>query len=91
VNKSDLITSVAAESGLTKVDAERAIDATFKSITLALQSDNDVRLVGFGTFAVSHRAQSEGRNPQTGEKITIPERKLPKFRPGKQLKDALAK
>ena len=91
MNKSDLITSVAAESGLTKVDAERAIDATFKSITLALQSDNDVRLVGFGTFAVSHRAQSEGRNPQTGEKITIPERKLPKFRPGKQLKDALAK
>jgi DNA-binding protein HU-beta len=91
VNKSDLITAVASKSGLTKADAERAIDATFESIQNSLKKKEEVRLIGFGTFAVSQRPATEGRNPRTGEKIKIPAKKLPKFRPGKQLKEAVEK
>lgn len=90
MNKSDLVASVAGGSGLTKVDAEKAIDATFESISMALKKGEEVRLIGFGTFAVAERPASEGRNPRTGEKITIPAKRLPKFRPGKQLKDTIA-
>lgn len=89
MNKNDLVTSVAEKANLTKADAERAIEATFESITLALQNKEEVRLVGFGTFLVSERGETEGRNPRTGEKIVIQAKKLPKFRPGKQLKEAV--
>jgi DNA-binding protein HU-beta len=91
VNKSDLVTNVAKASGLTKADAERAIDATFQTITKSLKKGDDVRLIGFGTFATASRKATEGRNPRTGEKIKIPAKRLPKFRPGKQLKEAVEK
>lgn len=90
MNKSDLIGSVAKQSGLTKADAERAIDATFQSITVALKKGDEVRLIGFGTFGTAKRAATEGRNPRTGETIKIPAKTLPRFRAGKQLKEAVA-
>ncbi len=90
MNKSDLIGSVAKQSGLTKADAERAIDATFQSITVALKKGDEVRLIGFGTFGVAQRAATEGRNPRTGATIKIPAKTLPRFRAGKQLKEAVA-
>ncbi len=89
MNKSDLVASVAKNAGLTKADAEKAIDATFSSITSSLQAGADVRLIGFGTFATAQRKATEGRNPRTGEKIAIPAKRMPKFRPGKQLKEAV--
>jgi DNA-binding protein HU-beta len=89
VNKSDLISDVAKNADVTKVEAEKVIDAVFVSITNALVENDEVRLIGFGTFAVSERAATEGRNPRTGQKIAIPARRVPKFRPGKQLKDAV--
>ena len=89
VNKNELVAAVAENSGLTKADAGKAVDAVFDSITSALKTGDEVRLVGFGTFAVSARAASEGRNPRTGEKIKIPASKQPKFKAGKGLKDAI--
>ena len=89
MNKQDLIASVAEGSGLSKADAGAAVEAVLDSIVGALKSGDDVRLVGFGTFAVAARAASEGRNPRTGEKINIPASKQPKFKAGKGLKDAL--
>lgn len=90
MNKSELVSSVAGKSGLSKADAEIAIESTFESIVESLKEGNDVRLVGFGTFAVVDRAASEGRNPRTGEKIQISATRVPKFRAGKQLKEAVA-
>lgn len=89
MNKNELVTAVAAATGLSKADAAKAVDGVFQSITDALKTGDEVRLVGFGTFNVAERAQSEGRNPRTGEKIDIPASKLPKFRAGKGLKDAV--
>ena len=89
MNKNDLVAQVADVAGLSKTDASKAIDAVFDSIADAMKKGDEVRLVGFGTFAVAERAASEGRNPRTGEKITIPASKQPKFKPGKNLKDAL--
>lgn len=89
MNKNDLVSAVAASSGLSKGDAASAVDAVFDEITNALKGGDDVRLVGFGTFAVSHRAASKGRNPRTGEEINIPASKQPKFKAGKGLKDAV--
>jgi DNA-binding protein HU-beta len=89
VNKNDLVAVVAEAAGLSKADANKAVDAVFDGITGALQKGDEVRLVGFGTFAVAERAASEGRNPRTGEKIAISASKQPKFKPGKGLKDAL--
>jgi len=89
VNKNDLVAHVAETAGLSKADASKAVDAIFDGITTSLKNGDEVRLVGFGTFAVAVRAASEGRNPRTGEKITIPESKQPKFKAGKTLKDAL--
>lgn len=89
MNKNDLIASVASKSGLTKADAARAVDAFCDSVTDALKKKDDVRLVGFGTFAVSHRAATTGRNPRTGETINIKASNQPKFKPGKALKDAV--
>jgi len=89
VNKNDLVAAVAEVAGLSKADANKAVDAVFDGITDALKKGDEVRLVGFGTFAVAERAASEGRNPRTGEKISIPASKQPKFKPGKGLKDSI--
>ena len=90
MNKADLVSAVANLSGFSKTDATKAIDSVFEAITNSLKRGDEVRLVGFGTFSVQDRAESEGRNPRTGEKITIPAARLPKFKPGKGLKDSLA-
>lgn len=89
MNKNDLISSVAADSGLSKADATKAVDAVFDSIEKSLKSGNEVRLVGFGTFSVADRKASTGRNPRTGETIQIPASKQPKFKAGKGLKEAV--
>ncbi|CAO3407149.1 HU family DNA-binding protein [Azospirillum largimobile] len=89
MNKNDLVAHVAEASGLSKTDATKAVDAVFDSIAESLKKGDEVRLVGFGTFAVAERPATEGRNPRTGEKIDIPASKQPKFKAGKTLKDAL--
>lgn len=89
MNKNELVDAVASAANLKKADATRAVDAVFDSITESLKNGDEVRLVGFGTFAVSERSASEGRNPRTGEKIAIKASKQPKFKAGKGLKDAL--
>ena len=89
MNKNDLIAEVADRSGLSKADATKAVDYVFDIITESLTKEEEVRLVGFGTFNVSHRAATEGRNPRTGEAIQIPASKQPKFKAGKGLKDAV--
>lgn len=89
MNKSELIAVVAETSGLTKNDAGRAIDGVFSAIASALKDGSEVRLVGFGTFTISRRAATEGRNPRTGAVIKIPAAKQPKFRAGKGLKSAV--
>jgi len=89
MNKNDLIAQVSDTTGVSRSDATRLIEATLDAITSALKSGDEVRLVGFGTFAVSQRAATTGRNPRTGEEIQIPAVKQPKFKAGKQLKDAV--
>ena len=89
MNKSDLVQSVADNAGISKADSAKAVDAVFDCITASLKSGDDVRVVGFGTFSVSHRAASTGRNPRTGETIQIAASIQPKFKAGKALKDAL--
>ena len=89
MNKNDLVAVVAGAAGLSKADSAKAVDGVFGAITDALKKGDEVRLVGFGTFAVSERASSEGRNPRTGAKISIPASKQPKFKAGKGLKDAV--
>lgn len=89
MNKNDLISAVAATSGLTKADAAKAVDGVFDAITAALKAGDDVRLIGFGSFGVTERGAREGKNPRTGEKIAIPASKAPKFSPGAGLKAAV--
>ena len=89
MNKNDLVAHVADAVGLSKNEATKAVDAVFEGITASLKNGEEVRLIGFGTFAVAERAAGEGRNPRTGEKIAIPASKQPKFKPGKTLKDVL--
>jgi len=89
MNKNDLIQQLSERAGLAKNDAAKAVDGIFDLITETLKSGDEVRLTGFGVFAVSQRAGGKGRNPQTGEEITIKPSKQPRFRPGKQLKDSL--
>ena len=89
MNKNDLVAAVAASAGLSKADAAKAVDGVFDSITSTLQGGSEVRLVGFGTFSVSNRAATTGRNPRTGETIQIPASKQPKFKAGKGLKSAV--
>ena len=91
MNKNDLVQVVADNTQISKADATKAVDATLDAIGAALRDGNDVRLVGFGTFSVSARAASEGRNPRTGEAIKIPASKRPKFSAGKALKDIVNK
>lgn len=89
VNKTELIDAIAAAADLPKASAGRALDAVVDSITGALSKGDQVTLVGFGTFAVKHRAAREGRNPQTGQTIQIKASNVPGFKAGKALKDAV--
>ncbi|WP_031435679.1 HU family DNA-binding protein [Methylomarinum vadi] len=89
MNKSELIDAIADSAELTKADASRALDGFIDAITDALKNGDSVALVGFGTFAVKERAERKGRNPQTGEEITIKAAKIPSFKAGKSLKDAV--
>lgn len=89
MNKQDLISAVADSSGLSKTDAGKAVESVFESISGALKKGDEVRLVGFGTFSVSKRKASTGRNPRTGEAMTIKASSQPKFKAGKGLKDAV--
>ena len=89
MNKSELVAAVAELAGLSKADAEKATDATFAAISSALKDNDDVRLVGFGTFSVAARPAREGRNPQTGKSIQIAASRQPKFSAGKALKDVV--
>ena len=89
MTKAELVAKIAEKTGLSKKDAELALNAFMDSVKEALAAGEKVSLVGFGTFEVVERAERKGRNPQTGEEITIPASKAPKFRPGKGLKDAV--
>ncbi|MDI3538273.1 MAG: DNA-binding protein HU-beta [Bacillota bacterium] len=91
VNKSDLVGVVAEKSGLTKKDAEKAVNAVFDAVTEALAAGEKVQVVGFGTFEVRERAARKGRNPQTGEEIEIAAAKLPVFKAGKGLRETVSK
>jgi len=89
MNKSELIDAVADAADIPRAVATRAVEAVTDSITAALQRDDTVTLVGFGSFVVSKREARTGRNPKTGEPIELKAARVPKFRPGKALKDAL--
>ena len=90
MNKSELIEAVADAADLSKASAGRAVDAVLGSITSALQEGEQVSLVGFGTFSIRERAARTGRNPQTGQTIQIKAAKIPSFKAGKALKDAVS-
>jgi DNA-binding protein HU-beta len=89
VNKSELIDAIAEGADISKAAAGRALDSVIDSITGALKSGDQVSVVGFGTFTVRERAARTGRNPRTGEEIKIAAAKVPAFKPGKALKDAV--
>ncbi len=89
MNKNELIAAVAEASGLSRSDATRAVESVFDTITGALSQGDEVRLVGFGTFTVAKRKASTGRNPRTGEPMSIKASSQPKFKPGKGLKDSV--
>ncbi len=91
MNKNELVAAVSEKSELSKQDAASAVDAVFDTLQTTMAKGDDVRLVGFGTFSVSHRAASKGRNPSTGAEVDIPARNVPKFAAGKSLKDAVNK
>lgn len=89
MNKAELIAAIAEKSGLSKKDAESALAATIGTVTDALKAGDRVSLVGFGTFEVRERAERQGKNPATGEPMTIAASKAPAFKAGKALKDAI--
>lgn len=89
VNKNELVAYIAENAGLTKADAEKAVDSFVDAIKTTLSKGDQVRLVGFGTFSVVKRAATQGRNPRTGAIIKIKASKQPKFKVGKGLKDAV--
>ena len=89
MNKTELVAAMADAAGLSKKDAEKALKAFTDVVAEELKNDGKVQLVGFGTFEVSKRAAREGRNPQTGETMSIPASKAPKFKAGKALKDSI--
>lgn len=91
MNKADLINATAASTGLSKKDSEKAVNTVIDAITDALVKGDKVQLVGFGVFEVKSRAARTGRNPRTKEVIEIPASKIPQFKPGKALKDAVSK
>lgn len=85
MNKADLVKAMAAESGLTKADASKALNAFIAAVTAALKEGDKVALVGFGTFGVSERAARKGVNPSNGQSIEIPAKKVVRFKPGTEL------
>lgn len=89
MNKEMIVEKIAEEAGINKAQANRALKTVFDSITESLKNGTKVTLTGFGTFMVSERKEREGRNPQTGEAITIPGGNVPRFKAGKALKDAV--
>jgi DNA-binding protein HU-beta len=89
MNKQDLVNHIATKAGLTKAQADTALNAVFEGIVHSLKKGDDAAFVGFGTFSVAHRAAREGRNPSTGATIKIAASKQAKFKPGKAFKDAL--
>ncbi|MGN1122382.1 MAG: HU family DNA-binding protein [Eubacteriales bacterium] len=89
MNKTELIAAIAEKAGASKKDSEKVVNATIDVITEALAKGDKISLVGFGTFEVRERAAREGKNPQTGEKIKIAASKVPAFKAGKALKDAI--
>ncbi len=89
MNKSELVDAIASSADISKAAAGRALDAVTEAITQSLQKGDQVALVGFGTFLVKDRAARTGRNPQTGAPIDIPAAKIPSFKAGKALKDAV--
>ncbi|WP_094605268.1 DNA-binding protein HU [Sporomusa silvacetica DSM 10669] len=89
MNKTDLVKAVAQKADMTQKDAEKAINSVFAAIEEALANDDKVQIIGFGTFEVKTREERKGRNPQTGNEITIPASKNPVFKAGKGLKDTV--
>jgi len=89
MNKAELIDAIASEAKITKADAKKALDAFINATTKALKKGDRVALVGFGTFAVTKRSARKGRNPQTGKEITIPAKKVVRFRPGSELSSSV--
>ena len=89
MNKAELVEAMAKVTGATKTDTERTLDAFIEVVSKNIKKKEGVKLVGFGSFSVSDRKARVGRNPQTGEEIKIPARKVPVFRPGKELKDTV--
>ena len=89
MNKSDLVDAIATSADISKAAAARALDGMLEAIKKSLKKGDEVSLVGFGSFSVEKRAARKGRNPQTGAEITIKAAKVPKFRAGKGLKDAV--
>ncbi|MGI5922130.1 MAG: HU family DNA-binding protein [Syntrophomonadaceae bacterium] len=90
MNKTELVSQVAATAGMTKKDVEKVVNAFFETVEGALKAGDKVQLIGFGTFEVRDRQARKGRNPQTGEEISIPATRVPAFKAGKALKDVLA-
>ncbi len=90
MNKSELVTAISENAGITKADASRALQALLESLTSAMASGDSISLTGFGSFSVNERAARTGRNPSNGKALEIAAKKVPKFKPGKSLKDALA-
>ena len=91
MNKAELIAAIAAQTGLSKKDSESAVNAFIEVVTDSLKKGQKVQIVGFGAFDVKERAERIGRNPQTKKEIKIPASKVPQFKAGKALKDAIAK
>jgi len=91
MNKGELVTAMSEKTGLSKAQTGEALDAALDTIQEALSKGDEVKIVGFGTFAVAHRAAGEARNPRTGEKVQVPASKTPKFKAGAGLKDAVNK
>ncbi|MDH2364035.1 HU family DNA-binding protein (plasmid) [Priestia megaterium] len=89
MNKTELVDAVATKSELTKQDSKKAVDALLETISNTLAKEEKIQLVGFGTFEIRERSERTGRNPQTGEEMTIPASKAPAFKPGKELKEAV--
>ncbi|MBQ8736266.1 MAG: HU family DNA-binding protein [Bacteroidaceae bacterium] len=89
MNKNELVSAVAAKSGLSKVDAKKAVDGVVEAISEALKAGDSIALVGFGTFSVAERAERQGINPATKQTITIPAKKTVKFKGGAALNDSL--
>lgn len=90
MNKTDLVNAIAEKAGLSKADAQKALEAFCAAVESTLASGNEVRLVGFGTFLTGKRKETEGRNPRTGEKIVIKAKTVAKFKAGRDLQKAVA-